>query len=322
MLGFTQEEVDRLMDETGVDRSLITIDIEMFYNGYLFHKYGAHRMYNPTMMLYFIYQLRDEKRPPENIIDENLKTNYGRLRMLLQTEQNRAQLLEITENNSIASEIIPKFPIDNLHEGEYFVSLLFYMGLLTIDRVFMGKTYLKIPNYSIRTIYWEYIEQLTIDLNKEVLIDFTGLRVAIRELAYRGNPALYIDYVSQNVFSRLSNRDLQHFDEKYIKIMLLNGLFQSKLFVPITEMEVSTGYTDVWLKRTHQWPDVPWEWVWELKYIKKSDATEEEIASKRNESRVQLEKYRESPLFAGRTDVRYLSLVFIGKDRYEMEELR
>ena len=41
---------------------------------------------------------------------------------------------------------------------------------------------------------------------------------------------------------------------------------------------------------------------------------------KRDEARAQLAKYRDSHLFAGRTDVRYLSVIFIGKDKYEIEE--
>jgi hypothetical protein len=132
--------------------------------------------------------------------------------------------------------------------------------------------------------------------------------------------------VSRNIFSRLSNRDLKRFSEKYIKIILLSSLFQSKLYVPITEMEVTKGYTDIWLKRSHQFPEIPCEWVWELKYIKKEDA---EIAGENNysplqavrdEASAQLAKYRDSHPFAGRTDVRYLSVIFIGKDKYEIFE--
>jgi hypothetical protein len=35
-----------------------------------------------------------------------------------------------------------------------------------------------------------------------------------------------------------------------------------------------------------------------------------------------LEKYRKSAFFRARTDVRYLSVVFIGKKKVEMEELK
>jgi hypothetical protein len=197
------------------------------------------------------------------------------------------------------------------------------MGMLTIDKIEEGLLRLKIPNYSIRTIFWEYIEQIISDNNADVLIDMIEQKIALRELAYRGNPQPFIDCVSKNIFSRLSNRDLLNFDEKYIKIMLLNGLFQSKMYITITELEVSQGYTDIYLQRSHLLPDIPYEWVWEIKYLKKEDVNKKNniLEEKHEEARVQLKKYRDSYPFAERTDIRYLSLIFIGKDRYEIEEV-
>ncbi|GHT56232.1 hypothetical protein AGMMS49982_22940 [Bacteroidia bacterium] len=318
MMGFTHEEVEWLMRETGVEEKYINIDIQAYYNGYLFHKDGTHRVYNPAMMLYFFEQIIRRQQPPEHIIDLNLRTDYGRLQKLTQNDSNRATLLKIVKEDSIISDILQKFSIDMLNDDDYFVSLLFYMGLLTIDKEEYGTLRLKIPNYSIKTLYWEYIARLTKANNENVLIDFSTMKIAVRELAYHGNPTLFLDYMSNNIISRLSNRDLENFDEKYLKIILLNNLFQSLLYVPITEMEVSTGYTDIWLKRSPLLPEIPWEWVWEIKYIKKSNA--KSVKETRKEASAQLEKYRQSHLFAGRTDVRYLSVIFIGKDKYEMSE--
>ncbi|GHT53480.1 hypothetical protein AGMMS49982_16530 [Bacteroidia bacterium] len=320
MMGFTQEEVEWLMRETGVEEKYINVDMQAYYNGYLFHKDGAHRVYNPAMMLYFFAQIIRRQQPPEDIIDLNLKTDYGRLQKLTQNDSNRAMLIRIVKDGGIISDILKKFSIDMLNDDDYFVSLLFYMGLLTIDKEEYGTLRLKIPNYSIRTLYWEYIARLTKANNENVLIDFSTMKIAVRELAYRGNPTLFLDYMSNNIISRLSNRDLENFDEKYLKIILLNNLFQSLLYVPITEMEVSTGYTDIWLKRSPLLPEIPWEWVWEIKYVKKSNA--KSVKETRKEASAQLEKYRQSHLFAGRTDVRYLSVIFIGKDKYEMSEPR
>ncbi|GAP72771.1 AAA ATPase [Candidatus Symbiothrix dinenymphae] len=320
MMGFTQEEAEWLMRETGVEEKYINIDMQAYYNGYLFHKDGAHRVYNPAMMLYFFEQIIRRQQPPEHIIDLNLRTDYGRLQKLTQNDSNRATLLKIVKEDSIISDILQKFSIDMLNDDDYFVSLLFYMGLLTIDKEEYGTLRLKIPNYSIKTLYWEYIARLTKANNENVLIDFSTMKIAVRELAYCGNPTLFLDYMSNNIISRLSNRDLENFDEKYLKIILLNNLFQSLLYVPITEMEVSTGYTDIWLKRSPLLPEIPWEWVWEIKYVKKSNA--KSVKEARKEASAQLEKYRQSHLFAGRTDVRYLSVIFIGKDKYEMSEPR
>jgi hypothetical protein len=323
MLGFTQEEVYTLMEESGVNPESINVDMALLYNGYLFHREGAHRVYNPSMMLYLFYQILSEGTP-ENVIDENLKTDYGRLQMLIKSDRNREQLIHIAENNAIESNVIPKFSIDKLHDSEYFPSLLFYLGLLTVDRYEGGKMYLKIPNYSIRTIYWDYIQRLAKDLNADVLIDLRQQQDAISRLAYKGDPKPYLDYISQNILSRLSNRDLSYFNEKYIKVILLNGLFQSNIYITISELEVAQGYTDIYMQRSHLLPDIPYEWVWEIKYVKKGDKADRKknvMKEKQAEARAQLDKYRHAPQFAGRTDVRYLSLIFIGKDKYEMEEV-
>jgi hypothetical protein len=60
MLGFTQAEVERLTAETGVDPALINVDMEAYYNGYLFHQDAENRVYNPAMILYFFKQILDE----------------------------------------------------------------------------------------------------------------------------------------------------------------------------------------------------------------------------------------------------------------------
>jgi hypothetical protein len=233
-------------------------------------------------------------------------------------------LIRIAENNSILSEIIPKFSLDRLQENKYFVSLLFYLGLLTIDKKEEGLLQLKIPNHSIRTIFLEYIEGITAESNADISINMDEQRIALHALAYKNDPQPFLDCVSKDIFSRLSNRDLRNFDEEYIKIMLLNGLFQSNIYLPITEIEVEHGYIDIYLQRSFHLPDIPCEWVWEIKYVKKEDAKSEESAvleEKREEARNQLQKYRSLYFFTDRTDVRYLSVIFIGKDKYEIEEI-
>jgi hypothetical protein len=318
MLGFTRSEVDTLIDASGIDRALITIDMEHYYNGYLFNKRANTRLYNPTMALYCLDQIQSTQLAPEDIIDVNLRTDYSRLRRLAENEHNRKVLLGIMKNDTITAEIVASFSIDEMYHEQYFASLLFYMGLLTIDCIEQSMTTLKIPNYSIRTIYWEYIELFTRNLNEDVLLDSSEERAAIRTLAYNGDPAPYISYMSKNIFQRLSNRDLIGFDEKYIKLMLLNGLFRSRLYIPSSEKEVEHGYIDIFLQRSPLVPDVPYEWVWELKYLKQVELTEERVSAALEAARVQLARYRASALFAGRNDVKFAALLFMGKDRYQI----
>ncbi|MDR2409435.1 MAG: ATP-binding protein [Bacteroidales bacterium] len=286
-----------------------------------FHPNGKYKVYNPTMILYLFKNILDEEIT-KDLIDDNLKMDDGKLKRLIQNNRNAEQLIKIVEDDCILSKIIPKFSIDKLHDNEYFISLLFYLGLLTIDHAENDKTCLKIPNYSIRTVYWDYVSQLTIDKNKDVMVDISRQLDTIDRLAFKGEAKPYIDYVTENILCRLSNLYLGNFDEKYVKIILLNGLYQSNLYLVRNEVEVSNGYVDIYMQRSHYFPNIPYEWIWEVKYVKKEDADNKNsniMEKKRNEARTQLEKYRKSFPFAGRTDVRYLSLIFIGKDKYEIE---
>jgi len=99
------------MQETGVDKNLIKIDMEAYYNGYMFHKYGENKVYDSQMILFLLNQILLLGKQPEQIIDTNLQTDYERLRRLAENESNGEMLLRITQEGGIFSNIIEKFPI-------------------------------------------------------------------------------------------------------------------------------------------------------------------------------------------------------------------
>jgi hypothetical protein len=321
-LGFTHDEVKAVMEELNIDRSLITVDLERYYNGYLFHPDGEHKVYNPTMVFYILLQIMDFNKMPKSIVDSNLKMDYTKVMMLIKANQNRQQLLRIADEGGAIAEVIERFSIEQLHNPQCFTSLLFYLGLLTIDNNDNGLSYLKIPNYSVHTLYWEYITQVIYHENKSLEIDVSKLSLASLSLAREGDAAPFINYIMDNIVSRLSVRDLRKFDEKYLKIIILNNLFYTSFFTPVSEFELSGGYSDIYLHRGYLHPELPYEWVFELKYIKKSDSAADltVIETARKAAREQLARYRASHFFSGRTDVRFLSVIFVGKDKVIIEE--
>ena len=316
MFGFTKEEVDWLMNETGVNRDLIKVDMEDFYNGYMFNKNANNKVYNSQMILYVFNHVIMIGEQPENIVDTNLQTDYERLRRLAENEENQGKLLEIVKDGGTFGDIIEKFSLEKLHSSEYFVSLLFYMGMLTNGGVQKGRNWLKIPNYSIRTLYWEYainyIQNLeTGTINKDKLSD------SISKMAYDGDYKSYFDFFVENILIRLSNRDLINFDEKYIKVMLLSTLFISNLYLPISEDETTEGYTDIYLIKHPAIKDIKYEYIFEIKYIK-TEATEAEKNKKIEEAKTQVFRYKTDPRFTGKDDIIFLIILFKGKKEYEI----
>jgi hypothetical protein len=318
MLGFTQMEVEYLMQETGVASGLIQMNMETYYDGYLFHENGEHRIYNPSMILYYFNQILEEGSFPKKLIDDNLKTDYGRLQRLIQHERNREQLIQIAKEGGVDAEIITKFSIDRLDDDRYFVSLLFYMGLLTVDAAGRLITRLRIPNYSIQTIYWEYIMEMIAQTSPVALVNQSAINKAIQKLATEGNAGDFLEHVSRNIFSRLSNRDLEHFDEKYIKIMLLACLFQSPVYVPRSEYEVQDGFVDVYLKRHPRQSSVRYEWLWELKYLKTSER--KTLPQVRQKAQEQILRYQRDHEMGDREDLKKAAIIFIGKKEFVLIE--
>ena len=319
MMGFTQAEVDALMTETGVDPAQIDVDMSLYYNGYLFHRDGENRLYNSSMVLYFFDRILIGGKTPANIIDPNLKTDYGRLKRLVQTDKSRDALMKIAKEGSIVAEIMDKFSMDMMFNDEYFVSLLFYMGLITIKEPYLARVRLGIPNYSIETVYWEYIHRLTQETSPLMSIETQHLNEAIEAMALEGDLQRYIDYVSQNAFNKLSDKDLRNFDEKYIKILLLAYLFQSEIYIPMSEYETGAGYADIFLQRNPLLPQVKYEWVLEFKYLKTADRNNLPQAQK--EASEQLQRYIHAHRLEGRPDLKAAIVVFIGKNKYEISEM-
>jgi len=268
------------------------------------------------MMLYFFDRIITEKKIPKKIIDDNLKTDYGRLQRLTMNEANREMLLQIVKDEGIETELQSKFSIDRLYDDKYFVSLLFYMGLLTIEKQVHGMIRLCIPNYSIKTVYWEYILEMA-QTNAGFTINSVELHRSIVALAYHGQAKPFIDYVCRHIFRRLSNRDLQHFDEKYIKIILLTCLFQSNLYVPASETETDSGYIDICLHRSPLFLQVKYEWIFELKYLK---ASVKSMDIHRSKAKEQLQRYCHSEVMKDNKDLKKAVILFIGKNKYEVFE--
>lgn len=327
MFGFTSSEVEWLISETGIDKELINIDIEYYYNGYRFNNDTDEKVYNSQMVLYLLNQISQLGKLPPQIVDPNLKTSYERLQRLAKVEKNRERLLAIMKDGGTDGEIYREFSVDDMGNEEHFVSLLFYLGMLTYGNNEYNKPFLKIPNYSIQTLYWEYlVEYISRGLGEDA-IDTPKLTSVIEDMAYKGDVEPYLDFFVEYFLKRLSNRDLRDFDEKYIKVMMLSSLYLSKLYSPISEAENINGYSDIYLARRNVTPEVKYEYVFEVKYIKKSDASETEIEKEFFDAMSQIEEYRKDSRFFRpasedvRDDIKFYAFVFIGKDRCEVREV-
>jgi hypothetical protein len=313
MLGFTEGEVREIVDqfEFNMDPEELMNALRNNYNGYLFYEESQLKVYNPDMILYFFNQWSMFGRFPKNLIDDNVKIDYDRLGSLVSNEQNRTQLEEIILNERVTTQIVSRFSFERMYDKEYFVSLLFYMGLLTMQGPKEGLVELGIPNYVIKTVFWSYFGRI---LQEKTGMEYRlveKLSFCVQEMAYRGKIQPFVDFLGE-LLSSLSRYDLKKFDEKYVKLVILSYLNLTNIYQFISEREVQKGYADILLKKGIGTPQVKYEWLLELKYIKKKNR--KQLERIRKKALEQLQHYMESREMLGKPNLKAVALIVIGKD--------
>lgn len=302
MMGFTEVEVRKIMNS--ITENLNEIEFETLinflkenYNGYLFSEEAEERIFNSDMILYYIKNYGIYKKPPKSLVDKNIASDYNKLSQLFEIEnpkENIEVLKDILDGKEIYCEITEQFNLDIKFTKDDFKSLLFYLGMLTIDYSELGLIKLKIPNYVIKSLYFEYFLQVVNDsVNNN--IEVSEIKKAISDIAINGDNKRFIKFIENNLFE-LSNRDFISFDEKYIKLIMLSYLYLSKMYLVKSEYEVSGGYIDIaLLKQVNINPK--YFAIIELKYISKSDYEkygENKLKLLRDDALEQIKKYSQS----------------------------
>ncbi|EPY2274751.1 AAA family ATPase [Clostridium sporogenes] len=315
MMGFTRGEISYIMDEVDIEntelREKICTDMTQYYNGYKFNK-NCKSVFNPDMSMYFLNKYLDYNEYPEEMIDNNVKTDYGKVNQLAYNFNDREALEEIITTGETSTMLVDRFNIHTMYSvKENFKSLLFYLGMLTIKEQGPLGTVLRIPNYVIKTIYWEQYFQ---SLNKDYNIQIQNIRIAVNEMRMNGNIQPLINLVS-SILEDLSNRDLIKMDEKNIKMMLLTLLGVDSTYFIKSEDENNKGYVDIMLKRKIQFKDITkFQWIIELKYIKESER--DTLEKVKEEGIKQLQGYAESKMVQeelGEGDLKKVLILVVGK---------
>ncbi|MFD3155923.1 AAA family ATPase [Haloimpatiens sp. FM7330] len=322
MMGFTRKELSWIMDEVNIKdtelRGKICRDMTTYYNGYKFNKRG-NSVFNPDMSMYFLDNYLAYNRYPEEMIDNNVKTDYGKVNQLAYNFNDREALDQIMTKGETSTMLVDRFNIHTMYSvKENFKSLLFYLGMLTIKGQGPLGTELKIPNYVIKTIYWEqYFQKMNLEYNLQLY----DIRLAVNEMRMNGNIESLSKLIGK-ILDDLSNRDLIQMDEKHIKMIILTLLGVDSTYFIQSEAENNKGYVDIMLKRKIQFKDVTkFQWIIELKYIKESDRG---ILEKvKEEGLKQLKGYEESKFVQeelGTQDLKKALIIVVGKkDVYTVE---
>ena len=167
MLGFTHAEADAylryVLDKyTGSQERYDEIWqlIVNNYDGYRFSPKGE-KLFNATILTYFLKKFAVNKgEVPEEMIDENLRTDIGWLRRLtLSLENSKAMLDALVIDNGLAynvADLSSKFNKQKFFDKNFYPVSLFYLGMTTLQNNFR----MALPNLTMRSIYMDYYNVL------------------------------------------------------------------------------------------------------------------------------------------------------------------
>jgi hypothetical protein len=323
MLGFTEEEVEGILRAIKVDDLALPgmmTEVRRWYNGYLFEAEGKERMYNSDMVLYFAKEFQKRGKYPRSLLDTNISSDYGKIGKLFSLWGEASEQLRILEEllsgQSIYTQLTEQFSFSKKFTEYDFLSLLFYMGLLTIKDTYRSGIRLKIPNDVIRQLYFQYFKDLLerrIDFHSEMI----KVETAVESLAWE-NDAQPLVSLMANTLKQLSNRDWPGFSEKHLKTMLVAYLYSAGIYDIKSEPELDQKYADLLLRRRPPY-EPPYQFMIELKFLYKKDVDQAEAVAE--EGRAQLKNYLQVEEVRGLDNLKAWLWVFVGTEAVVVEEV-
>lgn len=282
MLGFSTEDVRELFTyykENGEirpdsDVEAIINEMKPWYDNYCFSKSALKtqsKVFNSDMVFYYLRNYRETGEGPENMMDPNTKTDYGKMKKLLQLDKldgdRKGVLRTIIENGEIIGNIEESFPAKLLVRPQIFISLLFYYGMLTIKGTRGDQLVLGIPNNNVRKQYYTYLLE---QYDEVCAVDEMSLKSLFTDMAFDGQWKPALEFMAQ-AYAKVSSvrdsiegeRNLQGFFMAYLNL--------NSYYYTMPELELNHGYCDFFLLPDLTHYDTKHSYIIELKMLSKKD---------------------------------------------------
>ena len=328
--GFTEEELAELipqlldLEKIGVSADEIIARMKPVYDGYCFSQEAEHTVFNSSMCLYYLDEmsLAGKFLPPEDYLDPASDHDGSKLQ----------QLFDIAEDG-LADEIIKNyldsklFVLDKLVENinlnkkskynwEQLLSMLYYLGYLTIDREASDSSSLalKIPNLFMSKLFAQCIADMRLKTNSlftDPLLDISAL------MAVKDDLSTFATSCTEFMSSIFTNQVLTHMSEMALNLTLYTKLKSIRGI--LVEMQkslriVADGekFADL-VVTVNKGESNECVYLIELKYAAKTDATESKIQNLIKEASEQVLKYRSAMEFRNR-QIKAYAMVFAGSN--------
>ena len=282
MLGFSTTDVVEMLTyykEHGsipVDSDIDAIvnDMKPWYDNYCFAEEALKkktRMFNCDMVLYYLRNYMDNGCSPRQMIDPNTRTDYGKMKKLLQFDkldgERKGIIRKIAEEEQIVTQLYESFSAYQIPKAEIFPSLLFYYGMLTIKGTRGSKLILGIPNNNVRKQYYGYLEE---EYQAKAYVDVNQLTDYYYDMAYDGKWEEGLRFMA-DAYAKVSSvrdgieaeRNLQGFFMAYLNL--------NDYYITAPELELNHGYCDFFLLPDLTHYASQHSYILELKVLSKKD---------------------------------------------------
>ena len=305
-----------------------------WYDNYRFGGFSAPPLANTTIVLSFFSYLWRVKQFPKEFIDENLRTDYAKIRHLVTLNNRLNGNFHVLENllagGELTERLAKSFQAQELTKKENFTSLLYWLGITTITGDKFGKTVFGIPNETLKELAAKMIPAAYADVHKidERVYDINS---GLCDFAETGEWQGFVGLLSQIVKENFAVRDSVA-GEKVVQSTIVALLMASGGPYLVThEREAGGGFYDIALEpQLSRWPDIAHAALIEMKYVKVGDPapTPDDLEKIRTAVIDQLDKYSADPrlikewrLNTGTVTLHRLALVFHGGECVLAEEV-
>ena len=297
MLAYYRAHAGFAFDEAAVFETM-----RRWYDGYRFSpETGADgkeppRVANPTLVLYYMQYFLQNHKPQPDLVDENLRTDYMKIRHVL-TEGRRIngnfhRLEDLIARLGATATLRKSFQARELGVADNFVSFLFYNGLVTVTGEDLGQSRLGIPNLTVGEFLHDFVPKAYQDLNgiDPRLFDVAN---AMTDFAETGDWRTPLETAASVVSRYWKVRDAVE-GERVVQTALCALLYVGHgPYIVRHERESAGGFIDIAFEpQLARWPEIGHAALVELKYLKASDdASPAALAKIRDAAAAQLARY-------------------------------
>ena len=335
MLGFSTEDVHALFSyykasgaiRPDCDIEAVIDEMKPWYDNYCFAKGALHtqsRVFNCDMVLYYLRNYISRGEGPEEMIDPNTKTDYNKMKRLIQLDKldgdRKGVIRTIAETGEITCNLYETFPAHQITNPDIFPSLLFYYGMLTIKDTLGSLLVLSIPNNNVRKQYYGFLLEEYQEVNH---INLNEISVLFTYMALQGKWQDALNYMAE-AYAKVSSvrdgieaeRNLQGFFMAYLN---LNAYYYTA-----PELELNHGFCDFFLLPDLTHYATKHSYILELKLLHKGD-TEATAQKQWDEAVTQINAYAQAPRVEALRQGTQLHKIIMQFDRHQlhrMEEVR